>query len=86
MRKVIVTSNKKAIPKKSGMAFLCAPGRALSLGGEAKVPSPLQTRQGELLATGKGVEGDLESEESRSKTRARRTETTYEAATADKGA
>src|SRR3990167_1054390 len=36
----------------------CAPGRAHSLGGE----SPLHTRQGEVLARGKGVAGDCESE------------------------
>lgn len=38
--------------------FLCAPGRAHSLGGE----SPLHARQGEVLARGKGVAGDCESE------------------------
>ena len=36
----------------------CAPGRAHLLGGE----SPLHTRQGEVLARGKGVAGDCESE------------------------
>ena len=36
----------------------CAPGRAHLLGGE----SPLHTRQGEVLADGKGVVGDCESE------------------------
>ena len=35
-----------------------APGRAHLLGGE----SPLHTRQGEVLADGKGVVGDCESE------------------------
>ena len=41
--------------------FLCAPGRAHSLGGE----SSLHTRHGEVLAEGKGVAGDCESEGSR---------------------
>jgi hypothetical protein len=41
-----------------GVAFFWAPGRAHSLGGE----SPLHTRQGEVLARGKGVAGDCESE------------------------
>lgn len=35
-----------------------APGKAHLLGGE----SPLHTRQGEVLADGKGVVGDCESE------------------------
>jgi hypothetical protein len=48
--------------------------------------SPLQAQQGELLATGKGVLREEESEESRSKALARRTETTYEADAADKRA
>ena len=38
--------------------FLCAPGRAHSLGGE----SPLHTRHGEVLAEGKGSPGDWRSE------------------------
>jgi hypothetical protein len=38
-------------------SFVCAPGRAHSLGGE----SPLHTRHGEVLAEGKGVLGDWES-------------------------
>src|SRR5579859_2918007 len=38
--------------------FICAPGRAHLLGGA----SPLHTRHGEVLAEGKGVLGDWESE------------------------
>lgn len=41
-----------------GIAFIGAPGRARSLRGE----SPPHTRQGEVLARGKGFAGDCESE------------------------
>ncbi len=46
---------------KSQALFICAPGRAHLLGGV----SPLHTRHGEVLAEGKGVLGDWESEGSR---------------------
>jgi hypothetical protein len=56
--------------------FSSAPGRAHSLEGV----SPLQARQGELLADGKGVCREAESEGSRyGKALAQRTETAYEA-------
>src|SRR6266542_4662518 len=45
-------------PGPRGPGFFRAPGRAHALGGE----SPLHTRQGEVLAEGKGVAGDCESE------------------------
>ncbi|SOY77087.1 conserved protein of unknown function (plasmid) [Cupriavidus taiwanensis] len=45
--------------KPIGLPFsFCAPGRAHSLEGE----SPLHTRQGEVLAIGKGSPGDWGSE------------------------
>ena len=64
---------------------LCARQGAPTKRCDDKTSSPLQTRQGELLATGKGVHREVESEGSRSKALARRTETTYEAAMVDKG-
>ena len=55
---------------------MCAPGRAHLLEGE----SPLQARQGELLADGKGVRREVGSEGSRyGKALAQRTEIAYEA-------
>jgi hypothetical protein len=50
--------------KESGLRpalFLCAPGRAHSLGGG----SPLHSRHGQVLAEGNGFSGDRESEGSR---------------------
>ncbi len=45
-------------PALTGGIFYGAPGRAHSLRGE----SPPHTRQGEVLARGKGFAGDCESE------------------------
>jgi hypothetical protein len=54
----IVMHASARVPANTRSPFFRAPGRAHSLGGE----SPLHTRQGEVLARGKGFVGDYESE------------------------
>ena len=49
---------KNPAPLRGRGVSLCAPGRVHLLGGE----SPLHARHGEVLAEGKGVAGDCESE------------------------
>lgn len=62
---------------------MCVPGRAHLLEGA----SPLQARQGELLADGKGAHREVRSEGSRyGKALAQRTGTAYEAAALGKEA
>ena len=65
------------------MFYMCARQGALT----RRVRVPLQTRSGELLADGKGVQSDLESEGSRyGKALVRRTESACEADVLDKEA
>jgi hypothetical protein len=62
--------------------FFGAPGRAHTLAGS----SPAQTRQGELLAEGKGVHREVESEGSRKQNAGSTNRTAYEASVTDERA